>query len=132
MRGANRIMAMAAAAVCLLSAVTPVAAAKAPHRPLLHVKVRIRVFYDPNFPRNTMNLTVTFAPKTVNIGTVVLDISNSDNDPHQFEINGKETKLIGGGGKAVLTVTFKRAGLYPVAITAEAPMQLNSALRVIK
>lgn len=126
--------AIAAALAAALLAALPVAAAKLPPRLLVHVKARIRVFYDPNHPHNSMfaNRTVTLTPAKVNVGTVVIDIANSDNESHRFQINGKTSKLIGAGGRASIKVAFRHPGTYPVAVTSETPIQLGGALRVVK
>jgi hypothetical protein len=126
--------AVAATSACALLVAVPLAAAKLPPRLLVHVKARIRVFYDPNHPHNSMfaNRTVTLTPGTINVGTVVIDVANSDNESHRFQINGKTSKLMGAGGRATITVTFKHPGTYPVAVTSETPIALGGALRVVK
>jgi|SRR5579862_9116546 hypothetical protein len=108
--------------------------ANLPPRLLVHVKARIRVYFSPAHPHNSMfaDRIVTLKPSVVNVGTVIFDISNSDDESHRFEINGVNSKLIGIGGRATIRVTFKHAGIYPIAITTDTPIGFGGAMRVIK
>lgn len=108
--------------------------AKLPPRLLVHVRARIRVYYDPAHPHNSMfaSRVVTLKPAVVNVGTVVFVISNSDNEVHRFEINGFTSKRIGAGGRASMTVRFKHPGTYPVAITSDTPIGFGGSLKVVK
>jgi hypothetical protein len=130
-------MAVAGIALVLL-AIVPAASSRTsanlPPRLIIHVKARIRVYFDPVHPHNSVlaDRIVTMTPKVVNVGTVIFDVLNSDNEQHRFQINGKTTKIIGAGGRTTLRVTFKHAGIYPVAITSDTPIAFGGALKVVK
>jgi hypothetical protein len=111
-----------------------VAAAGTSARPLLHVKARIRVYYSPESPSLSefAQRKVTFSPPTIGVGTVIIDITNSDDDIHSFEINGVQSKRLGKGGRTLLRVTFKHPGRYPVALTSNDPIIVSGVLKVIK
>jgi hypothetical protein len=121
-----------------LFAFVPVASSRTwatvPPRLLVHVKARIRVYFDPAHPHNSVlaDRVVTMTPKVVNVGTVIFEVLNSDNEQHRFQINGKTTKIIGAGGRTTLRVTFKHAGIYPVAITSDTPIAFGGSLKVVK
>jgi uncharacterized cupredoxin-like copper-binding protein len=59
----------------------------------------------------------TLSAKSVKHGTVTFNVTNSGTIPHDFKINGKQTKLLSGGQSAKLTVTFAKAGKYPYLCT---------------
>jgi hypothetical protein len=113
-----------------------VAKAKAPPaRLLVHVHARIRAYASLTAPRDPALATrvVTFVPKVINVGTVIIDVINSDQEAHWFEINGVRSKRLGEeGGRAILRVTFKRPGTYPVALTSEAPINFTGSLKVVR
>ncbi len=127
-------VALLAALLVLVPAAASKTSKKVPPRLLVHVKARIRVYFNPAHPKNSMfaDRIVTFSPKVVNVGTVILDVFNSDNEKHRFQINGRSTKVIGEGGRTTLRVTFKRPGTYPVAITSDTPIGFGGALKVVK
>jgi hypothetical protein len=106
-----------------------------PARLLVHVRARIRAYASLTAPRDPALATreVTFVPKVINVGTVIIDVTNSDQEAHWFEINGVRSKRLGEeGGRAVLRVTFKRPGNYPVALTSDAPIAFTGSLKVIR
>ena len=106
-----------------------------PARFLIKVKARIRVNTSAGLPGiaiDTAAREVTFSPALINVGTVIIEVSNSDQDAHQLEIDGVTSRRIGGGGKAVMRVTFKTPGIYPVALTADTPVPVSGALKVVK
>jgi hypothetical protein len=111
-------------------------AAKAPPaRLLVHVHARIRAYASLTAPRDPALATrvVTFVPKVINVGTVIIDVINSDQEPHWLEINGVRSKRMGEeGGRSILRVTFKRPGNYPVALTSEAPINFTGSLKVVR
>jgi hypothetical protein len=102
--------------------------------PLVTVQARIRVFANPKYPRTSIlaQREVTFRPRLINVGKVRIIVSNSDRESHSFEINGVSSRLLRPGGRQVLTVTFKRPGLYPAAISSETPVEFSGQLRVLK
>jgi len=56
---------------------------------------------------------ILFSPTTVKQGPVVLKITNTDGEWHNFEIDNVFTRLMGpNGGMATLRMTFKRPGVY--------------------
>jgi len=59
----------------------------------------------------------TVAPKTDGKGRIVFHGANEGEITHTFKINGKETKQLGPGTSATLTVTFPKAGRYPYVCT---------------
>jgi hypothetical protein len=132
-----------ALAACVLALLAPSAArpaATATHRatlrhvPIITIRARIRVYSSPIYPHDSLlaNREVTFTPKLINIGKVRILISNSDSEPHWFEINGVTSKRMRHGGRAVITVNFKRPGVYPVSVTSETPVSFSGQLKVIK
>ena len=134
----GRFLLSVAGILLVLLAIVPAASSRTsatvPPRLLIHVKARIRVFFNPAHPHNSMfaDREVTMTPKVVNVGTVIIDVFNSDNEQHRFQINGKTTKIIGAGGRTSLRVTFKHPGIYPVAITSDTPIGFGGSLKVVK
>jgi hypothetical protein len=102
--------------------------------PLVTVQARIRVYVNPKYPRTSIlaQREVTFSPSLINVGKVRIIVSNSDKEAHSFEINGVSSRLLGPGGRQVLTVTFKRPGIYPVAVSSETPVDFSGQLKVLK
>ena len=103
------------------------------HVPLITVHARIRVFSNPIAPRNSLLAAreVTFSPKVINVGTVRIIVTNSDTEPHLFEINGVLSKKLLEGGRGVMIVKFKKPGLYPVSVTTDTPSAFSGQLRVV-
>jgi hypothetical protein len=66
------------------------------------------------------NHIVTIAPKSAKVGKVVVKVKNRDTAPQQLQINGVETPFIEPGGSGQLTVTFKKPGLYSIALPDQA------------
>ena len=134
MASTSRAALVGAVALVLLTLAQAASSTTTPPRLLVHVKARIRVYYNPAHPNNSMvaDRVVTMTPGKVNVGTVIFDVLNSDNESHRFQINGRTTKVIGEGGRTTLRVTFKHAGTYPVAITTDTPIGFGGALKVVK
>jgi hypothetical protein len=129
---AASLVALAATPAFSASSATP---KKIPARFLIKVKARIRVNLSPGLPGvaiDTAAREVTFSPALINVGTVIILVSNSDKDPHQLEIAGVTSRRMGGGGKAVMRVTFKTPGIYSVALTTQTPVPVTGALKVVK
>lgn len=101
--------------------------------PLITVHARIRVFSNPIAPRNSLLAAreVTFSPSVINVGTVRIIITNSDTEPHLFEINGVNSKRLLEGGRAVMIVKFKKPGLYPVSVSTDTPSAFSGQLKVV-
>jgi hypothetical protein len=121
---------------CVLAFSLPSAAgaqATLHHVPLITVQARIRVFSNPIAPRNSLLAAreVTFKPSVINVGTVRIIITNSDTEPHLFEINGVNSKRLLEGGRGVMIVKFKKPGLYPVSVTTDTPSAFSGQLKVI-
>lgn len=122
----------------LVVAISLVVASAAPAaftaRPILHVQARIRVDRNPNSPNvdALANRKVTFVPATINVGTVIIEIQNLDEEPHYVEINGVRSRKLLKGSRASLRVTFKRPGQYPMAVSSDTPIVVSGALKVIK
>jgi hypothetical protein len=102
--------------------------------PLVTVQARIRVFVNPKYPRTSIlaQREVTFNPSLINVGKVRIIVSNSDKEPHIFEINGVSSRVLGPGGRQVLTVTFKRPGIYSAAVSTDTPAAFSGQLKVLK
>ena len=61
------------------------------------------------------NLDLTFSPKAFKHGTVAIKVRNRASQAHQFAINGV-TSYIKPHAAVVLTVTFKRRGVYTATL----------------
>ena len=59
----------------------------------------------------------TLSLKTVKHGTVTFKVTNKGGLPHDFQINGKKTKLLTPGQTQNLTVSFPKAGKFPYLCT---------------
>jgi hypothetical protein len=105
-----------------------------PARLLITVQARIRAYAIPGFPTISMMAPreVTFSPDLVNVGTVIISVSNSDNEDHVFQIDGVATKLLSPGGRTNLRVTFRRPGVYPISVSSSNPVTIGGTLKVIK
>ena len=92
------------------------------------------MFSNPLYPHDSLlaDREVTFKPHLINVGTVRMIVTNSDDQAHLFEINGITSKRMLEGGRTVLVVKFKKPGLYRVSVTSEAPVAFNGQLKVIK
>jgi hypothetical protein len=109
-----------------------------PARLLIKVHARIRI--DNTTPYNSytngMNpRTVFFTPALINVGTVILDVVNSDDDEHRLTIDGVTSRMMGpDGGKAVMRVTFKKPGTYGIAVSADNndAIDISGELKVVK
>jgi hypothetical protein len=100
--------------------------------PKLVVRIRATMYGHPNgnvqFPGK-----ITFTPDVVNVGTVIVQVRNLDDDFHTFELNGVTSRRMGGdGGKAVLRVTFKKAGTYAAGAPDDDSSGITGALKVVK
>lgn len=116
-------------------AASSAARSKVPARFLIKVQARIRVNISAGLPGiaiDTAAREVTFSPALINVGTVIILVSNSDKEAHQMEINGVSSRRMGGGGKAVMRVTFKTPGIYPISLSADTPVPVSGALKVVK
>jgi len=116
--------------VCL----SPAWSAPTPSRLLLTIDARILAYYSPGIPKTSMMAPreVTFSPDVINVGTVIISVSNSDDEDHIFEINRVSTKMLGPGGRTNLRVTFKKPGFYPVSVSSDNPIPISGTLKVIK
>jgi len=113
------------------SSTTP--ASKIPTR--LLIKVKAKIVHTPfgSHDTNTEAIKVFFTPSVVNVGTVLILVSNVGfDDRHLFEINGVRSRMMGPDGKAVLRVTFKKPGSYSVAVSSDDPIGVIGELKVIK
>jgi hypothetical protein len=131
-------------ALALVSAAQPAAAnvdrqtandrVALPQVPMITVRARIRVYSNPLYPRDSLlaQREVTFTPSLINVGTVRMIVTNSDDEAHWFQINGVTSKRLLKGGRAVLVVKFKKPGIYRVSVTSETPVAFSGQLKVIK
>ena len=103
-------------------------------RPLLTIQARIRVYATPGIPTTSQMAprAVTFSPDLVNVGTVIIEIRNTDDEPHSLQIGGATSSLIGPGGRAFMRVTFRHAGVYPVSVSTDTPVPIGGSVRVVK
>ena len=74
----------------------------------------------------------TLSTKTVKHGTVTFQVTGAGALPHDFQINGKKTKLLSQGQSQSLTVTFAKAGKYPYlcTVTGHAAAGMKGVLTV--
>ena len=74
----------------------------------------------------------TLSVKTVKHGTVTFAVTGAGALPHDFQINGKKTKLLSSGQSQNLTVTFAKAGKYPYlcTVTGHAAAGMKGTLTV--
>jgi uncharacterized cupredoxin-like copper-binding protein len=74
----------------------------------------------------------TVSPKTVPRGTVTFLVVNAGARAHDFTIAGKKTAILGPGGSAKLTVTFKKARgyVYFCTIAGHAVAGMKGVLKV--
>lgn len=108
--------------------------------PLVTISAKIRVYTATgsyNYPGRAdfefAPREVTFSPDLINVGRVHISIHNLDVEPHALEIGGVLSKTIGPGGRAIVTVTFKRAGVYNVSlISDELQVSAKGVLHVLK
>jgi uncharacterized cupredoxin-like copper-binding protein len=70
--------------------------------------------------------------KNVPVGTVVFKLINRGKIPHDFQINGKKSKLIKPGKTGTLTVVFKKkaAFAYKCTVAGHAQLGMKGALGV--
>ncbi len=102
---------------------------------VVKVRARIRVNSDPNQVKDLpmAQRGIFFTPSVINVGTVIIVISNGDDDAHIFQINGVTSRRIGPGGRATIKVTFKRPGRYPVGLTDDDLFNVGpGVLKVVK
>jgi uncharacterized cupredoxin-like copper-binding protein len=59
----------------------------------------------------------TLSAKTAKRGIVIFKVTNIGAVQHDFEINGRKTKLLSHGQSDTLRVTFLRKGTYPYKCT---------------
>jgi hypothetical protein len=82
-------------------------------------------------PAPTVIGKIVYLPKTVKVGKVIFEITNRSNDFHTFEINGVVSRLMGPNrGQAVITVTFKKRGLYAGTVPDSEEAGIGGQLRV--
>ena len=62
------------------------------------------------------NLVITFSPKAFKHGTVAIKVNNRTSQVHQFRINGVTSKSIKPHATRLVTVTFKRRGIYSASL----------------
>jgi hypothetical protein len=62
------------------------------------------------------NLVITFSPKAFRHGTVAIKVRNRTSQPHEFRINGVTSKNIKPDTAGLVTVTFKRRGIYSATL----------------
>jgi len=62
------------------------------------------------------NLVITFSPKAFKRGTVAIKVNNRTSQQHQFRINGVTSKNIKPHTAGLVTVTFKRRGVYSATL----------------
>ncbi len=62
------------------------------------------------------NLIITFSPKTFPHGKVAIKVMNRASQAHQFAINGVMSAGIKPNAAVVVTVTFKRRGIYTATL----------------
>jgi len=58
------------------------------------------------------NLNITFAPKTLKLGTYLFRVTNRSVQAHQFLIGGVTSSEVGSHATRSVKVTFKKAALY--------------------
>jgi uncharacterized cupredoxin-like copper-binding protein len=70
--------------------------------------------------------------KSVKHGAVTFQVTNGGVLPHDFQINGKKTKLLSGGQSQNLTVNFAKAGKFPYqcTVTGHAAAGMKGTLTV--
>ena len=61
-------------------------------------------------------LVITFSPKTFKHGTVAIKVKNRSPRIHQLRINGVTSAGIKPNAAVVVTVTFKRRGIYTATL----------------
>ena len=103
-------------------------------RPLLTIQARIRVYVTPGmrYTPDSAPRLVTFSPDVVNVGPVIIDIHNDDDDSHTLVIAGVSSRLIGPGGRANIHVTFRHPGIYSVGVTMDTVYPMGGSLTVVK
>lgn len=74
---------------------------------------------------------VTFTPDVVNVGTVIVEISNYDDEDHTLEVAGFLSRLLPPNSRAFMKVTFKKPGIYPVSISSDDPVPISGTIKVI-
>src|SRR5262249_60607459 len=62
------------------------------------------------------NLVITFSPKAFKRGTVAIKVMNRAPRLHQFAINGVTSASTKPNAAVVVTVTFKRRGIYTTTL----------------
>jgi uncharacterized cupredoxin-like copper-binding protein len=74
----------------------------------------------------------TLSRKSVPKGVVTFTVVNNGKIAHDFKINGKKTPLIKPGKKAILKVTFAKAGSYPYLCTVlgHAKLGMKGVLKI--
>jgi hypothetical protein len=85
---------------------------------LVKVNARIRISQSSQQVGNKYSpVKVFFNPSIVNVGTVLIVVTNSDVEGHILEINGKTSRFMHeDGGRAVMRVTFRKPGTYFVGL----------------
>jgi hypothetical protein len=61
-------------------------------------------------------LKITFAPKTVRLGTAVFKVVNGSVQAHEFTIDNVTSRWIPPHGSGSITVTFKRPAVYQATL----------------
>ena len=62
------------------------------------------------------DLVITFSPKAFKRGTVAIRVNNRTPQSHKFTINGVTSKSINAHTAGLVTVTFKRRGVYSATL----------------
>jgi hypothetical protein len=62
------------------------------------------------------NLVITFSPKAFPRGTVAIKVKNRTPQSHKFTIDGVTSKSIPSHATGLVTVTFKRRGVYSATL----------------
>ena len=62
------------------------------------------------------NLIITFAPKAFPHGRVTIKVNNRASQAHEFAINGVTSRSIRPHTAGLVTVTFKRRGVYSATL----------------
>jgi hypothetical protein len=122
----RKLLVLTGVTTVALVLLSPAEAARLHAAPLPIVKATVIGHPQPGVPG-----AITFTPKAVKQGVVIFKITNTDNDWHLFEIGGVTSRLMGPNrGKAIITVTFKKAGLYFASCPDDKDVNFAGVLKV--